>query len=57
MQRRPNSLLIDHEFLSKLAALGKPVEIFPGQHFDLEAPLATEQLQQILADLGIPMTD
>jgi hypothetical protein len=56
MQRRANPLLTDREFLLKLSDLGTPVVITSGQHFDLEAPVVTEQVQQVLNELGIPMT-
>jgi hypothetical protein len=51
----PNFVL-NHQFVSRLAAIGKTIDFAPGPRFDLEVPLATEQVQQILADLGIPIT-
>jgi hypothetical protein len=49
-----NDLFQNHEFMMKLAALGRPVEIAPKQSFDLTAPVVTEGLQRLLAELGVP---
>jgi hypothetical protein len=45
----------DHEFMLKLAALGRPVEIAPKQSFDLTAPVVTEAVQRLLAEMGVPV--
>jgi hypothetical protein len=47
-------LLSDPGFLSRLASLGKSVEITAGQPFNLEAPLVTAQVQRLLSELEIP---
>jgi DNA-binding transcriptional LysR family regulator len=43
----------DHEFMVRLAALGRPVVIAPRQHFDLTAPVVTESFQHLLAEMGM----
>jgi hypothetical protein len=45
-----------HDFLVKLAALGKPVEVVAGQEFEFTAPYLTEQSQRLMAEMGLPAT-
>jgi hypothetical protein len=49
-----NPLYANHEFLVRLAALGKPVEVKANERGDWTAPLVTEQMQQVLAEMGLP---
>jgi len=51
---RPVPLYTNHDFLQRLGALGKPVVVTAGQQFDFTAPLVTEQIQEVLADMGLP---
>jgi hypothetical protein len=43
-----------HDALVKLAALGKPVEVKSNQHFEWVAPVVTEQMMKLKAELGLP---
>jgi protocatechuate 3,4-dioxygenase beta subunit len=43
-----------HNALVKLAALGKPVEVKSNQHFEWVAPVVTEQMMRLKAELGLP---
>jgi len=61
MERRSGGILIpidevlpkSHDALLKLAALGRPIEVSSNQHFDWVAPLVTEKLMQIKAEMGL----
>jgi hypothetical protein len=53
-ERTPDAT--SHDFLVKLAALGKPVEVIEGQEFDFVAPFLTEQAQRLMAEMGMTAT-
>ena len=43
-----------HDALVRLAAFGKPVEVESKQHFEWVAPVVTEQMMRLKAELGLP---
>jgi protocatechuate 3,4-dioxygenase beta subunit len=47
---------MSHDFLVRLAALGKPLEVVAGQEFESTAPLLTEQAQRLMAEMGLTAT-
>jgi hypothetical protein len=47
-------LYSNHEFLVRLAALGEPVEVKANEKGDWMAPLVTEQMQQLMSEMGLP---
>ena len=44
----------NHDALVKLGALGKAVEVHSRQHFEWVAPVVTEQMMRLKAQLGLP---
>jgi hypothetical protein len=53
-RRAGGDLFGSHEFMTKLATFGQPVTITPKESFELTAPVVTESLQRLLADMGVP---
>ena len=49
---RSNPLLSNQHFLAKLWSLGTPVELAPGQKFDVNAPDVTSEIQNILVSIS-----
>ena len=44
----------NHDTLVKLGVLGKAVEVHSKQHFEWVAPVVTEQMMRLKAELGLP---
>ena len=44
----------NHDALVKLGVLGKTVEVHSKQHFEWVAPVVTEQMMRLKAELGLP---
>lgn len=45
-----------HDGLLKLGAFGAPVEVISNQHFEWVAPVVTEQMMRLKAEMGLPAT-
>lgn len=62
MERKSGGILLSadevlptsHDALLKLAALGKPVDVASMQRFAWVAPLLTEQMFRLKAEMGLP---
>jgi hypothetical protein len=53
--RHSPGLFHSREFLEKLGQLGQAVEITPKQQFRWTAPVVTEGIQRLLAEIGEPV--